>query len=85
MIIDIDNVKISNRHSDYNNLTKFLQTFRKISEIHINISFPANAQQTNYFMPYFNLIKNITQRPRRPIMERLSREQGTPETGFSYL
>ena len=59
IIIDIDNVKIKHCHSDYNNLNKFLQTFRNINEININISFPANARQINYFMPYFNIIKNI--------------------------
>ena len=59
IIIDIDNVKIKHCHSDYNNLNKFLQTFRNINEININISFTANATQINYFMPYFNIIKNI--------------------------
>ena len=59
IIIDIDNVKIKHCHSDYNNLNKFLQTFRNINEININISFPAKADKTNHFMPYFNIIKNI--------------------------
>lgn len=59
IIIDIDNVKIKHCHIDYNNLNKFLQTFRNINEININISFPPNARQIDYFMPYFNIIKNI--------------------------
>jgi hypothetical protein len=59
IIIDIDNVKIKHCHSDYNNLNKFLQTFRNINEININISFPVKAEKTNHFMPYLNIIKNI--------------------------
>ena len=59
VIFDIDNVQLKHSHSDHNNFEKFLQTFKNIKDINMNISFPTSTHQYNFVLEYLKLIKTI--------------------------